>query len=171
MKFRSQYDRDEKELFITNSGTPDQPVYSVDDNDQPVLTGYTNLYSEIQSHKDSVELATLLQRYEQGDETALNKIQGVYADATEFPSTYAELFERVRDAEQSFNGLPPELRKIFNNSPVEFWQSLGTPGFTEKINQFNSSRSKSKAQANNVDNNNNTNTSNTTSGNGGNLSE
>lgn len=137
MVFRNQYDN-RGDCDCTCHGRMEKPTYTANEDGLPVESGTVNLYDEIQSHRQSVELSTLLQRYAQGDVTALNQIEGVYADVVDMPSTYSELFERVRDAENSFNALPEDVRVLFDNSPVSFWQSIGTPEFASKIAQLDS---------------------------------
>lgn len=132
MNFRNQYDN-RGDCDCTCHGRVEKPTYTANEDGLPVESGTVNIYDEIQSHRESVELSTLLQRYAQGDVTALNQIEGVYADVVDMPSTYAELFNRVRDAENSFNALPEDVRVLFDNSPVSFWQSIGTPEFASKI--------------------------------------
>ena len=102
MKFRNQYDKIEPHAFLTNPGDPIRQDYIADEDGNPVPSGKTNLYDEIQSHRASVELSTLLQRYAAGDETALNQIQGVYADVVDAPSSLQEFHERVRTAKNTF---------------------------------------------------------------------
>lgn len=137
MNFRNQYDN-RGDCDCTCHGRTEKPIYMANEDGLPVESGTVNIYDEIQSHRESVELSTLLQRYAQGDVTALNQIDGVYADVVDMPSTYSELFERVRDAENSFNALPDDVRALFDNSPVSFWQSIGTPEFSEKIGKLDS---------------------------------
>lgn len=169
MKFRCQYEREKGERFITDSGSPEYTVYIADEDGNPVISGKNNLYDEIQSHRESTELAVLLQRYMQGDETALNKLQGVYEDVTEYPRTFAELYQRVHDAEQSFNSLPPDLRAIFENSPVNFWQSMGTPDFNKRIDAYQ--QAKQKKDVNNNNSSQSGDPNNQSGGNGGVVSE
>lgn len=135
MVFRNQYDN-RGDCGCTCHGRAEKPTYTANEDGLPVESGTVNIYDEIQSHRQSVELSTLLQRYAQGDVTALNQMEGVYADVVDMPSTYAELFNRVRDAENSFNALPDDVRALFDNSPVSFWQSIGTPSFAEKIGKL-----------------------------------
>lgn len=152
MKFRTMYDKLDSELF-TEHGNAEIPTFILNDDGILEETGCKNLYDEIQSHRESVELSVLLQRYAQGDESALNKVQGVYEDIVGAPSTYAELFDAVKNAETSFNGLPEGLRQLFDNSPVEFWKTYGTPEFAKKVREFD--LSKSKKAVDTIDNNNN----------------
>lgn len=144
MVFRNQYDN-RGDCDCTCHGRMEKPTYTADEDGLPVESGTVNIYDEIQSHRQSVELSTLLQRYAQGDATALNQIQGVYADVVDMPSTYSELFERVRDAENSFNALPEDVRVLFDNSPVSFWQSIGTPEFATKIAELDSKGKKNSS--------------------------
>lgn len=146
MNFRNQYDN-RGDCDCTCHGRMEKPIYIANEDGLPVESGTVNLYDEIQSHRESVELSTLLQRYAQGDISALNQIEGVYADVVDMPSTYAELFNRVRDAENSFNALPDDVRALFDNSPVSFWQSIGTPEFATKIGKLDSKAKKNSSSS------------------------
>ncbi len=146
MVFRNQYDN-RGDCDCTCHGRMEKPTYTADEDGYPVESGIVNIYDEIQSHRESVELSTLLQRYAQGDVTALNQIEGVYADVVDMPSTYAELFNRVRDAENSFNALPEDVRVLFDNSPVSFWQSIGTPEFATKISELEAKAKKNSSNS------------------------
>lgn len=146
MVFRNQYDN-RGDCGCICYGRTEKPIYTANEDGLPVESGIINIYDEIQSHRQSVELSTLLQRYAQGDVTALNKMQGVYADVVDMPSTYAELFNRVRDAENSFNALPDEVRVLFDNSPVSFWQSIGTPEFAAKIGELDAKGKKNSSNS------------------------
>lgn len=168
--FSTIYDGDREDV-CSSCGSPFRDLYAFDEKGELFKSGTENRYELIQSHKASTELATLLQRYAQGDETALNQSPMFFDDATQYPSTFAELYERMQEAERSFNGLPDGLREMFNNSPVEFWQSVGTPEFIAKADKYNQSqRSKKKADSRN-DSGGGNRSDNSVSGNGGNLNE
>ena len=157
MKFLTQYDK----VLIPNKTQPgcdEYPTYTSDDKGNPVVSGKSNIKKEIQSHKESVELSTLLQRYAAGDITALNKVEGAYVDVAGMPSSFSELYDQVKQAEDDFNKLPESLRKLFNNSTVEFWTQFGTDDFNEKISKYRDSK-RSVKEGNNQSNtgsNNNT---------------
>lgn len=120
----------ERKRTRSKVGSRMQPTYKmhVDELGRRELrkVGEVDLYAQIQSYKDSVDINVLLQRFARGDESALSKIQGVYGDFTQMPKTYAELAQRVIDAENIFNHLPIETRREFNFSPSEFFSSIGT---------------------------------------------
>lgn len=136
-KWRTPYSPAQR--FTTCEGNPIVKTYVLGDDGQLVENGFINIYDDIQSHRESVELSTLLQRYMNGDETALNAQPGMFIDTTEYPKNYAEMFDRVNEAVNSFGELPRELRNLFNNNPTEFWTSLGSAEFMEKIAKYSSS--------------------------------
>lgn len=149
MKFRNQYEKIPSEQFATAPGNPIRQDYVSDEEGNPVPSGTTNVYAEIQSHRASVELSTLLQRYVAGDETALNKIEGIYADVVDAPSSLQEFHERVRAAEEYFRDLPEGLRKLFNDDPLQYVMSIGTTEFLDKVVAFNKTLDKPSAAASN----------------------
>lgn len=97
-------------------------------------SGEYNLYAEIQSHKDSCSIDYILARFAAGDSTALSRVQGIYGDFTQMPTTMQELSQRVIDAEHLFNNLPLDVREQFNFSPSEFFAQLGTEKVDRVIN-------------------------------------
>lgn len=93
-------------------------------------SGRVDLYEEIQSHKASTDINTIIKKFTMtGDESLFQVRQAYYGDFSEMPKTYAEMFQRVVDAENLFNGLPPEVRSQFNNNLSEFLSSFGTEKF------------------------------------------
>lgn len=137
--FDTQYTRDTSGIF-TSAGSGVEPVYSLvfDDNGVELVqkTGERDVYSEIQSYRESTELSVLLSRYAQGDTAALNQKVGSFFDAVDMPKTYAELFQRARDAEIRFSQLPADLKSLFNGSYTEFWSQMGTSEFNDKLNRY-----------------------------------
>lgn len=140
MEFRTQYDELD---IISNSGDRYEPTYKLKTDKNGVRdlvkTGQVDCYAMIQSHKDSVDLKLTLQRFANGDTTALNKVNGCYGDFTNMPTTFAELSQRVLDAEDMFNQLPLEVRREFDHSPSEFFAAIGTEKF-EKALGINTSK-------------------------------
>lgn len=142
-KFRTQYD--DHQHFFSNSGDPEYQVYSLDENGDPILVSTNNRFDEIQSHRESVELSTLLQRYAAGDESALNKHVPISGDFADAPSNLQEWFERYKQATADFNGLPAGLKELFNNNPAEFWTTFGSEEFTATLKTYRESVSGEKS--------------------------
>ena len=132
--FRTQYDH---VRVLAEPGQREKVTYGghYDDKGRVVLEeiGRVNLYDEIQSHADSVDIHVLMQRYKNGDPEALSRAQGLYLDATVFPKTYAEALNHMADMERSFMSLPVEVREKFNNSFSEFLASSGESDFMERL--------------------------------------
>lgn len=124
--FRTQYDRIR---VNTESGKGDAVTYSIaydPDTGERFLkeTGKVNLYEQIQSYKESVDIHNILERFARGDVDVVNQRQGVFMDVTEMPKTFAEMYQRVADAEALFMQLPVEERAKFNHNPVEYLSAL-----------------------------------------------
>ena len=77
MMFRTQYDR---QRVTCEPGSRIHKTYGghYDEKGRVVLeeTGEINLYDEIQSHAESVDIHVLMKRYANGDAEALSKQQG-----------------------------------------------------------------------------------------------
>lgn len=88
-------------------------------------TGAINIYDMIQSHRESVDLALMIKRYEQGDDTAFDRIRGFYMNTLGMPTSLAETLQRLEDSKALFASLPPDIRDEFNHNPDEFFVKLG----------------------------------------------
>lgn len=82
-KFVSAYS--EKQSFVCPSGTQEVPVFSVDENNDVVPSGKTNLFAEIQSHLSEVVLDKLIARCELAG-TSLEAPDEMFGDSTILPS-------------------------------------------------------------------------------------
>lgn len=125
--------KDRPKLY-SNPGSRIAPVFSkVADKNGVVelkVTGEKDIYSEIQSHAQSVDIKTIMSRYEsEQDPSILNQKKGIYIDTTEMPKTFAEVQGIIIAETNRFNQLPLETRKQFNYSVEEYVASIGTPKF------------------------------------------
>lgn len=118
--------------FYSNAGSPEKVLYTGHYNDDGsfdlIEKGKTNIYNEIQSHADSVDIHVILARYENGDVNALNQIQGSFGDFTGLPQNYAEMLNFLIDRKAEFMALSPETREKFGN---DFNRYMATAGSTE----------------------------------------
>lgn len=135
MKFATQFD---KRSFPTSCvGSRVKPTFAghYDEKGRVVLeeVGKINLYEEIQSHAQSVDIHTLLKRFTNGDPTALASRQGIYADVTQMPKTYAEFLNKMISLENGFNALPADVKQKFGNSFQQFLAESGAADFAEKL--------------------------------------
>lgn len=135
MKFKTQYDA--RERIVTNPGDPIHITYAghYDEKGRVVLeeSGRENIYDQIQSYAESCDIHVLMNRYLNGDVSALSKAQGQYLDVTDFPKTYAEMLNFVNDMEKQFMSLPAQVRSEFGNSFSEYLAASGSPDFMERL--------------------------------------
>lgn len=99
-----------------------------------------DVYSKIQADAQSCDINYLMQRFALGDTEALDINKGFYLDTRDMPKTYAEVFERGLECEQYFDGLPVDLKEMFDNSYSVFFTEMNeTPDkFDKKVAQYNS---------------------------------
>lgn len=133
--FRTQYSPHDR--VISNSGDRIVTEYEgyLDEVGDVQLreVGKHDLYAEIQSHRDSVDIHVLMQRYADGDTAALSRVQGLYADITEMPKTYAELLNTVMAGQQAFDQLPIEVKERFGNDFGHWMALMDSPDEWRKL--------------------------------------
>lgn len=142
MKYRSILDAMVDHLkFVSPSGDGYVEVYEYkltkDGVDELVISGKKNLYEEIQAYKESTEIANILTRFINGETDVLNVTNGAYFDATDMPTSYAEYFARVKEAQHIFDQLPDEIKDKFDNDAEKFFLEFGTDSFNDKVNNNN----------------------------------
>lgn len=134
-KFYTQFNRPAR--VIANPGNPIKTLYGPKFDKNGVMhlveTGKHNLYDEIQSHADSVDIHVLLQRFAQGDVGVFSRVQGAYGDFTQMPSTFAEALNVMIAAEQYFNGLPVDVRAKFGHDFHQFVASMDSPTWIDDM--------------------------------------
>lgn len=134
-KFNTQFDR--RAPVYQEPGSPVRIVYSPRYSDDGVLdlveTGRENLYEYIQSHKESTDIHVLLDRFANGEDDVLQRMQGFYGDVTSMPKTYAEVLNAVIAGEETFARLPIEVKNRFNNSFSEWLTAMDKPDFAQRM--------------------------------------
>lgn len=121
---------------FSNPGSPERLVRAavVEDDGSVVVkvVGKEDLRELINSHADECNIAYLVERAVNGDETALNQRVGSYGDFTQLPKTYAEMLQRVIDAKSYFEGLDPKIKANFGNDVFKFIAQMDEPDWIEK---------------------------------------
>lgn len=112
--------------------------WRIDDKGEMVrkVTKVENIYDRIQAARDSVDLQRILERYENGDASALDRVQGMYIDAVDLPKNVHELHQAALIHDEVFDSMPIEIKKMYQGSAAKFWNEFGTLEFDEKINEF-----------------------------------
>lgn len=135
LKFRTQFDPHDS--VFQEPGDPVKVIYSPRYDDAGVLdlvaTGQENLYEYIQSHKESTDIHVLLDRFANGEEDVLSRMQGFYGDITSMPKTYAEVLNAVIAGEEAFARLPVEIKQKFDNSFAVWLAAMDKPDFADRM--------------------------------------
>ncbi|UPW41641.1 internal scaffolding protein [Peromfec virus RodF8_32] len=130
-KFRTQYETFDKPF--SEPGSPVKTLYGPVFNENGVMSlkeiGQHDLYSEIQSHADSVDIHLLLKMYAAGDKDVFSRVQGAYGDFTQMPKTFAEALNTMIAAEMYFDSLPVETKAKFNHSFSQFLAGMDSPSW------------------------------------------
>lgn len=136
--FRTQFSVDKSNRRRTCPGTDVHQTYvgAYDDDGKVILVPdkVVNTYDKIQSYRDSCDLNLLLKRYLAGDESCLQRVQGVYGDFATMPTDYASLLNRVSDGHRLFDSLSVEVKQAFGNSYEQFIVAMGKPDFWQRLN-------------------------------------
>lgn len=135
-KFRTQFDRKSVPYPVTTSIVTDYQLSLAPDGKEVLIAvGEHDIYPEIQSHAKSVDINEIVLRYQRGDIDVLAQRAGMYGDFTNMPTSYAELYQNVLDAQAYFDSLPLEVRQKFDHSFSKFFTSIGTPEFEAVFSQ------------------------------------
>ena len=134
--FETKWNRSETEP--SNSGDAIAPVYKLTADNDLEVDGELDTYAEIQSHADSVDIYTIISRFEQGDEGILTKRNGQYVDLTQLPTTFAEMHQKIIDAENEFNALPLDIRSAYDFDTSKFIADIGSDHWFNLMNPVKS---------------------------------
>ena len=129
-----------KGVFFSEHGSPFKNDYKMkvfDDGTRDLVAcGKIDTDEIIQSHKDSVDLHLVLERFARGDTSAINRRSAFFGDFTNMPTTLSELSQRIVDANELFNQLDVDARREFDFDAGKFFASIGTDEFNTKISKF-----------------------------------
>lgn len=110
-----------------------EPKVNPDGTLDLIEAGKEDLQEFYNSQAAACDMAVLLSRYFNGDKTALEQRQGAYFDSTMVPKTYAEMLQTVINGQRSFEALPIEIKKKFNNDFNQWFASAGSEEWQSKM--------------------------------------
>ena len=84
-----------------------------------VIQNFTENGKTVQYFKDDCDVNNIMKKYEATGVLWTTKDKPRYGDFTDVPD-YQDALHKVREAENSFDALPSQVRKYFNNDPSEF---------------------------------------------------
>lgn len=151
--FRNKYEKHER--VNADPGSPIKIEYQlriIDNSEEIVETGKSNLYEYIQSHADSVDITKILERCALiQDYSMLNRMPTAFMDVTEMPGNLAEAYAQVQDAKNFFDRMPVEIKEKYQNNFVEFISDIGSERFGKNVSDFLDSIKKEKEEVKETD--------------------
>lgn len=142
--FRTKYEKHDR--VNSNPGSPIKIEYQlriIDNAEEIVETGKSNLYEYIQSHADSVDITKILERCALIDDySILNRMPTAFMDVTGMPTNLAEAYAQVQDAKNFFDRMPVNIKEKYDNNFIDFLGDLGSEKFTKNVVEFLNSQKK-----------------------------
>lgn len=126
-----------EEKFVSDPGSRYRPIYTSEIKDdgtiELVQTGVEDLQEIYNSQRDTCEVSVLVQKYLNGDESALQRGNPVFLDLLGAPQSLMEAYQLQHRAEQAFASLPVEIREKFDQDFGKFLAGAGTPEWFEAL--------------------------------------
>lgn len=128
-RFNTLYDRENQGNVTSACGCGVRPVYDYipvgqEGNLQLVQVGEENRQGIIESWEESVDLHALLSRYLDGDASALERRQAMFADITGLPDNVHAYHDAATTAQSVFDSLSDDVRHFYGDSLQTFLQGI-----------------------------------------------
>lgn len=128
-RFNTLYDRENKRNDSSACGCGIRPLYDYipvgkEGQCKLVQVGEENSQGIIESWEESVDLHALLSRYLDGDASALERRQAMFADITGLPDNVHAYHDAAVTAQSVFDSLSPDVRSFYGDSLQEFLQGI-----------------------------------------------
>lgn len=132
---------EKREPIYTYVGDKTRPLYKPElrknGEIELVEDGYEDIYSQIQSFKDSVDINVIVSRYAHGDAYALQQRQGVYGDFIQVPSSYMDVLNQAIELKRIYSE-NENLRNSFK-SLDDFVENFGKVDISPTIPEIDNS--------------------------------
>lgn len=127
--FKTQYDLPERKFSSSGNRYKIDYVARRDEFGRLNLVenGRSDLYAEIQSHKESTDLSLIISRFLNGDTSALSRGNAMYGDFVGIPTSLNDALRVVESAEAQFASLDADIRSRFDNDFGVFISMMDNP--------------------------------------------
>lgn len=121
-----------------NPGSRYKPEYRIhfEDNGTQTLIecGKIDVYAEIQSHRQSVDIHHLIDVYSRtGDASVFDRVSASYGDVSAIPHNYADLLNLRYKMEAEFAALPAGVRSEFDNDINRYVAQYGSDSWAAAL--------------------------------------
>lgn len=136
------YSRNNRPCRRYTPSSPDglAPVYEerFDANGSVCLveTGKTDLNAFIQAAKENTLVYNILDRFQRGDVSVLDKVRGFFADVTDMPNSLMEAHQLVTRIANGFDSLPSDIKSEFGNDVNGMLKAIDNGKFSEILAKF-----------------------------------
>lgn len=131
-------------IYVSDPGERYKQEYigdvNLDGSISLVPSGKIDLWELHNAGRDACDINKIVQRFQNGDLTVLNRVQGSYADLAGVPTDIRSMTEIVHRLEHGFDILPADVKSKFGTFS-NFIDMYGSAEFAEIM----SSRSESEA--------------------------
>lgn len=136
--FKTAYGKRERNHCPVGSQIVPEYTYVVDTYGRRVLeqTGEHNIYDIIQESLEETKIENVLARAVQGDTSGL-RANGQYIDTTTIPNNLIEAKQAIQALENTWYGLPQDIRSKYNNNIDEFVASSGSNEWLKDMGLWN----------------------------------
>lgn len=122
---------DEQQRTYAPSGDKIEEVWAMRINDEGkeefYIAGKTNVYEKIQAFAEEVKIENIIAKVTAtGDTTIMQKVQGTYADITEFPKDLLEAQQQIKTAQGIFEELPATIKEKYENNFNIYLKDFGS---------------------------------------------
>lgn len=136
--------------FFADPGNPIHDIFSAqlqsDGTLKLIKIGEENTDEVIQSFYESTTLECILAKYANGDLSALNRYQPIYADLTYAPKNLAEALQVVINSRDAFDHLPIEIKKQFGNDFNVWLAQSGSPEWMKAMTPISNLKDQTNSQ-------------------------
>lgn len=127
--------------FTTNPGSPFKDVFAPSILPDGVMKlekiDILDIQTEIDSQRDSCDMAYILKRLGIGDNSVLNVSPANYGDFRDMPTTMAEAMQLTIDAENAFIELPKDIQAQFDFNYRKWVIEAGSESWLKSMNLLN----------------------------------
>lgn len=134
LPFRTAYSGQIRKPTAVGQQTANIYEYIIDNYGRKILqkTGETNVYEKIQENLEETKIENILARASMGDNSVFRP-EGIYADTTEMPSNLIEARQAMQNLENTWNGLPNDIKRKYNFNVEEFIGASGSQTWLEDM--------------------------------------